>query len=494
MKLGHSGQRDNDRQRILLKLLLMLLLGLALISHSRYIYPQTAQGRTWVIEPGIAIDGTYTDNIDLAPEGAEEDEFVTQLDLFVTASADTARQKTDIAYRMQHLVYRDDRDLNETFHQLDARSTLEARRESIFIDASATVSQQIIDPERTIAFSNVTVTDNRTDVETAQISPYWRQEIGTAAQTLLRYTRGIVRYSEDEEGDLLEDSDENSVQFSIGSIGQERRFSWLLDYVNERIEFEDDREDEFKRASLELGYQATPTVGLIALAGDEDNDFERAPTTSEPDDSFWEVGIGWQPTRRNQLEIRYGERFFGRTSSLDWQFQGRILTTEFSFTEDITTAGQVQLDTTITPGDDVVIDVPRFRDEVFVSERFNGTVTVNLPKSALSFNVFTERREFQTSLEEDRVRGLGTSWQWQVAPRTSASVDLTFQRNEFDVNDPFGVDDQEDDLSQLRIGVERQIGPTTTGAVELVYRRQDADDPADEYRENVLTLGFTKVF
>jgi hypothetical protein len=71
MKLGQSAQWDNDRQRILLRLLLALLLGLALISHSRHVHPQTAQGRTWTIEPGIGITGTYTDNVALAPKGDE---------------------------------------------------------------------------------------------------------------------------------------------------------------------------------------------------------------------------------------------------------------------------------------------------------------------------------------------------------------------------------------------------------------------------------------
>jgi hypothetical protein len=482
MKLGQSAQWDDDRQRILLRLLLTLLLGLPLISHSRYVYPQTSQGRTWAIEPGIGINGTYTDNIALAPQGAEQNEFATQLNLFVTANADTARQKTSIGYRMQNIFYAQDTSGDQTFNQLDARGNVRAWGESFFIDWSSTVSQQVIDPTQTVPTNNVTVTDNRTNVGTLQVSPFWTQEIGGGVRALLRYTGGIVRYDEE-----LQDTNNNAVQFTVGR--GRGRLSWQLDYVNDRVKFvEEDTTSTFERVSLDVGYQVTPAATLTALIGAEDNEFETNVTTEPTEGSFWAAGMKWQPSRRNQLELRYGERFFGRTGSFRWTFQGRILTTNFTYTENLTTAGQVQLDTPVTPGGGVTTDPPQFRDQVFFSQRFSGDLTVSLRKTELAFNAFNERQEFQVNLDENEISGIGMSWLWQFARRMSARVNLRFQRNDFI------TEQQEDELSQAIFLLQRQIGRTASASLGISYNSQDSTDPQNEYRQNLVNLRFAKRF
>jgi hypothetical protein len=483
MKLGRSAQQDDDRQRILFRLLLALLLGLALISHSRHVYPQTTQGRTWTIEPGIGISGTYTDNVALAPKGAEENEFATQLNFSVTANADTARQKTSIAYRLQNIFYAEDTSGDQTFNQLDARGDVRAWGESFFIDWSSTVSQEVIDPTQSLPTDNVTVTDNRTNVGTLQVSPFWTQEIGGGVQTLVRYTAGIVRYDEDDEA--LEDTNNNIGQFTVGKgVG---RISWQFDYVNNRVKFvEENTINTFERIGLDLGYLVSPATRLTALMGYEDNEFETNVTTEPTDGSFWAVGILWQPSRRNELEVRYGERFFGRTGNFRWRFQGRILTSNFTYTEGFTTAGQVQLDT--RPGSGVTTDPAQFRDQVFFSQRFSGDLTVKLRKAEFAFNAFNERQEFQVTADENEINGVGASWLWQFASRTSGRLDLRFERSEF------LTQRQENELSQAAFLLQRQIGRTASASLGITYNSQDSTDPQNEYRQNLVNLQFAKQF
>ena len=133
----------------------------------------------------------------------------------------------------------------------------------------------------------------------------------------------------------------------------------------------------FKRIGLDLGYLVTPATRLTALIGYEDNEFETNVTTEPTDGSFWAAGLLWQPSRRNELEVRYGERFFGNTGSFRWVFQGRILRTDFTYTEGFTTGGQVQLATPVTPGGGVQTDPAQFRDQVFFSQRFEAQLTLD---------------------------------------------------------------------------------------------------------------------
>jgi uncharacterized protein (PEP-CTERM system associated) len=293
---AQPAQQDDDGQRILLRLLLALLLGVALICHSRYVHPQTTQGRTWTIEPGIGINGTYTDNVGLAPKGAEENEFATQVNFFVTANADTARQRTNIAYRLQNIFYAEDTSADQTFNQLAATGNVRVWGESFFLDWSSTISQQVIDPTQSLPTDNVTITDNRTNVGTLEVSPFWTQEIGGGVEALLRYTGGIVRYDEE-----LQDSNNNVGQFTVGrGLG---RLSWQLDYVNNQVKFiEEGTINRFERIDLDLGYQVTPATSLTALTGYEQNEFETNVTDEPTEGSFWAVGISWQPSRRNDLE------------------------------------------------------------------------------------------------------------------------------------------------------------------------------------------------
>jgi hypothetical protein len=482
MKLGQSAQQDDHCQRILFRLLVALFFGLALISHSSYVYPQTTQGRIWAIEPGIGINGTYTDNIALAPKGAEGNEFTTQLNFFVRANADTARQKTNIAYRLQNIFYAEDTSANQTFNQLDARGNARVWGESFFIDWSSTISQQVIDPTQTIPTNNVTITDNRTSVGTLQVSPFWTQEIGGGVQASLRYTGGIVRYDEN-----LQDTNNNVAQFTIGKgVG---RLSWKLDYVNNRVKFvKEETINRFERIDVDLGYLVTPATTLTALMGYEDSEFETNVTTEPTEGSFWSVGILWQPSRRNELEARYGERFFGNTGSFRWRFEGRILGTSLTYSEDFTTAGQVQLTVPVTPGDVITTNPPQFRDQVFFSQRVEGELTLSLRKTQLAFNAFNERQEFQTSLDENEISGIGMSWVWQFAPRTSSRVDLRYQHSDF------VSQQQEDWLSQATFFLLRQIGRTVSASLGITYNSQDSTNPQNEYRQNLVNLQFAKRF
>jgi hypothetical protein len=400
----------------------------------------------------------------------------------VTANADTARQRTSIAYRLQNIFYAEDTSGDETFNQLDARGNVRVWGESLFLDWSSTISQQVIDPTQKLPTDNVTITDNRTNVGTVQMSPFWTQEIGGGVQALLRYTAGIVRYDED-----LEDTNNNIAQFTLGRGAG--RFSWKLDYVNNRVKFvEENTTNKFDRVGLDLGYLVTPATTLTALMGYEDNEFETNVTTEPTEGSFWAVGILWQPSRRNQFEFRYGERFFGKTGSFQWRFQGRILGTSFTYSENFSTAGQVQLDTPVTPGGGVTTDPAQFRDQVFFSQRFSGELTVSMWKTQLAFNTFNERQEFQTSIDENEVSGIGMSWSWQFAPRTSSRVDLRYQHSDF------VSEQQEDWLSQATFLLQRQIGRMASASLGITYNNQDSTDPQNEYRQNLVNLQFAKRF
>jgi uncharacterized protein (PEP-CTERM system associated) len=125
---------------------------------------------------------------------------------------------------------------------------------------------------------------------------------------------------------------------------------------------------------------------------------------------------------------------------------------------------------------------------VLFNQRFSSKINVSLRKTELAFDAFNDRQEFQTSLDENEISGVGMSWQWQFAPRTSTRVNLRFQRGEFLTRQ------EENELSQVTFVLQREIGRTGSASLGLRYNSQDSTAPQNEYRQNLVDFQFTKRF
>jgi uncharacterized protein (PEP-CTERM system associated) len=449
---------------------------------------------SWDFTPSIIGAATYSDNIGLDPEGEEEEDYLFQINPAFKAKHQGQRLESTFNYLMQNILSIKNNDNNETFHQFFGNATGEVLRETFFVDAITTFSQQIIDPEGRVSDNNINRTGNRSDTFTANISPYWQQRLGNFAQAKIRYAYGIVDYLDKEDSNNIDnniqDSREHNVHLDLTDPLQ-RRLTWALTYDWDQVDFKDNRTDKFQNIGLELDYQLTQIVSLIALGGYEKNEFERNVSTTPPEGEFWEVGVGLQPTPRDFVEARYGNRFFGDVKTFEWTHTGRRITTDFRFSEELTTGNQVLLDTDFTPGQRINTDVSRRRGEVFVGRRFDAIITYDLPKSVLKINGFYARREFQTSAETDRNTGAELSWEWQFRPRTQFTIDLYHARNKFG-GDNGDARNNEDSWIELELA--EQFGPRTEGYIQATYRRRDADQSEDEYQEKAISLGVIRTF
>ncbi len=451
----------------------------------------------WEVTPRIAVSETYTDNVTLAPPGQEEEDFVTQVNPELALIQAGPRANSDIRYRMQNLFYAEESDRNETFHQLNARTRVEAVRETVFVDADTTVTQQIVDPAQRISFDNLSVTGNRTDVITANIGPTLRHDFTDVARGQLRYRFGIVDFDEEDDavrgsGFGAEDSRRNEVQATLSSPSvSTQRWEWAVDYRDSRFDYDSDREDKFARLILDLGYHLTRDLTLIGVAGHEDNRFERSGITDDTTGTLWEAGVRWQPQARDLLELRVGERFFGRTINFAWEHQGARTTTEVHYTENISNVAETLLDNTIVI-DEVPEDLPinglGLTSQVFVRERLDGKATFNLSRSAISLHVYSEQRDFEFGDQNDEVYGVTAGWQYRYTSRTSIHLSLTGQHNEF------SADAREDDLARVRLGLRNRLSPSLQLNLDTSYTRRESDLSEQEYEENAVTLRLIKDF
>lgn len=86
---------------------------------------QAAMAGEWRFNTYLDLAEVYTDNVSLAPAGAEESEFITQISPGVSLNGQSGRAKLDLNYRLQNLIYGHDVTRNNSNHQLLANGNLE---------------------------------------------------------------------------------------------------------------------------------------------------------------------------------------------------------------------------------------------------------------------------------------------------------------------------------------------------------------------------------
>lgn len=439
--------------------------------------------------PEVSLAEIYSDNITLSRGGDKEDDLVTQIAPAIHADYESRRVRLDLDYRFQALFYLDHKDSNETFHQLDgsAKTALPA---NFFFDASARVSQQIVNPELGLVASNVPIYRNFTDVVALQASPYWQYVDDSGLRTLFRYTRGDVDYALEDEGeDRIEDSQLRRSQFSTGTTESGQTLQWSLDYSKDDVLFESGAENIFEQASLQLGLLVGHKTVFYVTRGEENNEFALDPAEEEPDGPFWNVGIRWNSPPKDTFEIFSGERYFGDYYGLSWNHKGHYINTDVEYSQELYTDAQAQLGGhTFVNGQFIERDLDRPATDVYLGERLLMSVEVEHALTSVRLSVTGENREFQSTGEEGRIRFAELEWALQVSARQRfvASVDTRTDRLVGEV--------REDTLNRFRAGVTRELGPRTTAGLTYLRAVFNSNFPGIDYVENSVWLSFARIF
>lgn len=491
---------------------------------------------TWDLTPRASVSQIYSDNVELAPRGEEESDWITEANLGFRVERGAARASVDAAYNLQRVQYWQDTRDDETFQQFLGSGSLEMLPNRFFVDASASYGQRFVSP-RGAAGDNIFGREDRTDVGRYSVSPYWTQSLGTFAEGEVRYTFDKVDVRRDEVADSSSEADRWRAFLSSGpDFG---RIGWRLSYSRDDIDFDDGSSVRFESTEALGSYRFTPRLQAFAAGGRERNDFEVDPSRAEPDDDFWRAGLTWTPRERTFMEAFYGERFFGKTYGGSLRHQFRRSEIAVDYTESPTTLTNVIFEPQLFPdldefGDPTLIDDEPFLDfelpelvtDVYVSKRLTATASGSGARTRWVLRAFDERREFQIDPRDEQVYGVGASftrsltsdssanldlrWQeasfdgdpardderdygvrasytWRVAPRTRANVQAGWQRTEFD------IDEREEDLWTLGTGLSATLGRQATASVNYRYAERDSTRPDREYRENriIFTLATT---
>lgn len=441
--------------------------------------------------PWLSVSETYTDNVTLATNNTEE-EFITEISPAISIHSNSRKHTAALDYRLENLIYSQDSSRNESFNHLLANSNTELFEDLLFFDADAFYTQHNITPEGRVAFDNLPLTENRTDVWSYGLSPYVLRKFGAWATLMARYQYKNIDFAEDP----LQNRQHNNVSASLESGEGFGRFGWSVAYSREEEDRDALGDSTFEISEANLSFQWTPKVAFLLGGGYEDNEYVHASTLEAPVGEFWNIGMRWTPSARTMLEGRAGERYFGSTYSLLGMHQTSSTNWYLKYTDSLQTTSQwvldynaQQLDLLIAdPADPDVLVLPELPESVlpslfttvFRSKRMDASVTWAQSKTELFLRGYHEERVFQDTDQDELVFGATTGWKWMVRPRTSTEVKYSWIRRDFMTND------RSDDVSRLSLMLIHELRPAITGTLGYITDEVESNIEVNSYKQNVI--------
>ena len=455
--------------------------------------PCVSLGADWRFAPSLELAETYTDNVTLRTQADAESDQVTEINPGFSLTGQGRELQLSFDYRMQNLFYSNDSDRDNINHQMQAQAHSTLAREWLFLDANASLSQQVLSPDDSVAFGNIASVANREDVLSTSVSPNIKTRLGPSAIGTVRYTQSQIKYS----GTTAEDSVTDSIHAQISTARPLGSWTGSVEVLTDNIYYSGVRSDESReRIGVNLGYRLSYKLLLMGTLGREDNQYDTLPDTEATEGDSWNSSLVWTPSPRTSMTIGAGHRYFGSTKNLSLSHSGRRNEWQLSYVDDLFSLRQyvtlhgdfyVLDPVTLSPKIDPVTQLPEVVsievrvpiDEVFIRHR--GELQWNVHSRKLTFNtrIFLEKREYQQSGEEERVGGGDMRWEW----RASRHSDLNIGWGRQNSSRLASVDKYE----FTNLGWKHTFGQNVTGSIDLRHTERDSTAGSSDYAENLVT-------
>ena len=486
----------------------------------------------FAIHPRIELDEIFTDNasggvpgsasstttstsataagqVPSASGSANGTDFITRIAPGVGISEQGARQKLFADYTAIFDKYARNDNLDKFSNRLFAFGNLEAIQEQLFIDATASVSQELIDQRGPVTGSDRLLSSNETTVSTYHVSPYLRLPIGNFADTELRYGFG-QSYS-----GALATGTRNEFSAGINSGPDFSRFNWtgvLSDYETD------------SGTDQQGGVGGNTSRRLAQVTGKYAIDRVWAPTASvgyeqirngtlgsQPDGPIGSVGVEITPGPRSKLVLaanhRYDRNYVSGSGSYEITPNLNALA---SYSEGIQTTQDQLINNTSTLGVDdygnfvdTRTDLPYSpRNSLFGLNNGLGNLAYRDKIGTASLHGFDDRNTYdarftyeQRSSSSSVISSTQESYGVLASFGRSLNPDLrailTLQYINTDYGSP---DNRNDDLYRGSGSLSYALSETLHATVTYTYLARLSNAPGAAVRENTVILGLRKDF
>jgi uncharacterized protein (PEP-CTERM system associated) len=292
-----------------------------------------ASAASWIVNPGVSLSGTYTDNVDLAPPGEARDDFVTQLTPSITFRGVGAHAVVAGTIALPMLAYARGTDENTNgsnnfYPQASIVGNAEILDNLFFVDGSIYVTQPSASAFGSQSASLANVDANRYTAATYRVSPYLKGELPGNAQYELRNTSVFTQTFDQPPG--VSDAFSNQL---VGHIAAPAApIGWFGDFDLNSVKFENQGWQTINLARAGPRYAISPQLRAQASAGYENDRFPLATYFAV----LYGAAIEWRPSPRTTAYASVEHRFFGTSYLATLEYRTPLTVWSISASRDLT--------------------------------------------------------------------------------------------------------------------------------------------------------------
>ena len=267
---------------------------------------QDGGGRSTSLSASVDTQLSYV--VNSRTGGLDGGEFVAEVRPGLQLSSRSGRVVGSLNYALGLSHHSRNYDGQNVQHQLNGSFSAEAVERWMYVDGSATVSQQTVSAfGQQSAPGSSQDNRNRIEVATVSLSPYVRGVFGSAVNYEARFTGNATngRHS------IAADSSGTSASVSLSSVAAGgSAIGWSLLALTQTSDFRAGRETQSDRYSASLNYTADADLNFSLRGGQESNDVASVSKTTHTN---WGAGVTWRPTPRTRAQLDTDDRYFGRS-------------------------------------------------------------------------------------------------------------------------------------------------------------------------------------
>lgn len=446
----------------------------------------------WQFEPTVSVSETYSDNINLADDGLEDDDFVTSVSPGITITTDTKYHTSTTNYVLQKIKYLNI-DKTETFNSLNSDGELELIQDHFFTEYTVRNGQQNVSNIGALATDNLSRNNNRQNVLSYDVYPKWKQRFGVYA-----FLEAGFRFNEIISENNNSTSETVTIRLDHGTLFN--RILWDLEFSDETIENDFGNQTIFRNIAGNVRYLVTRKFALTSQLGYDDNEFQSSDNISG---LFWNAGVEWNPSRRTSFSAAVGERFFGTDYKLNISYLMKRARLQLKFDQTPETTrnnllrqqvfnledifGEVIIDPETGLPADIDVLVPQQTNEVLINKKFSLLATYDYKKTYISMEFYANQREFQLTGDTEDTYGTRAEWRWRLSPTLNTNTRFEF----------YSQDTRQGSTSdQVRLNF--RVSKNLTRDIYINggfgHSIRDVDAGGGSYKETRAFVGLTKDF
>ncbi len=472
----------------------------------------------WETSAAVSAGALYTDNFCLANSDPEDEWIGTlrpdvslrgrggRVSASLQASAEyNSRAESDVdcsGSRGGQLT-----DQESVIPRVRFTGEVELVQNALFLESNASASRAPLDPFAPGVDDNFSGRDNSNIIWNYAVGARLQRRLFEVADLFLRYTYDEQFNSTDQLGD----SSEDRVQFELARAADGSRLSYGVSGQYSRVEYEasptaDAFNNEFKSAQVNVGLELSDVWQLNGLVGEERNEYTSA--LEDIDGSFWDVGVRWTPNERAQVDLGYGERFFGETPRMAVRYRHRRIELSATYERTLSLPRNLRAAQPLDDSDDIFGpdpgtlpggplepggDLTFLGDSPVLDERFTASWRFNGRRTSFGLTGSDSQQVRTEDGDEATFSSLTFTAERELGRRLSATARVGWNQRE-GRGENVSAFAEETRIWRGGVGVTRGLGRATSVSLAYEYVDSESDFELNDYDENRLILSLRHEF